>query len=73
MASSFGFDGDRTFSVDRWDPAENEEALMNFIKSRTKIDPFFKQHAEIIATPIFILLKMIALNNYYPKKMGQTF
>jgi hypothetical protein len=60
---------ERRFNLKEWDPAEDSEKLVNFIRSRPKIDPFYKIHAEIISKPLFLLLNFIDKAEYFPRCM----
>ena len=69
MSEMINVEGDRRFTISDWDPATNSEKLVTFIRSRPKIDPFYKVHAEIIAKPLFRLLQLIDNAEYFPKCM----
>ena len=60
---------DRHFSLDSWKPGDKNSKLADFIRSRSKIDKFFKVNADIIATPLFNLLKLIERTGFFPVKM----
>ena len=60
---------DRQFSLDEWKPSEKNTKLVDFIKSRSKIDKFYRINAEIIAAPLFILLKCIEKSCFFPTTM----
>ena len=60
---------DRRFSLADWDYRNDSCKLLEFIKSRKKIDSFYKVHASDFVQPISILLRMIERADYFPKKM----
>ena len=69
MAQKLNIIPDRTFDLSSWRPSKSNDKLAKFIKSRRKIDKFFKVHAEIIAEPLYMLLHTIQVSNYFPKQM----
>ena len=69
MESMLGIQADRTFCLDSWKPSKHNSKLADFIKSRSKVDVFFKINADIIAPSLFILLKLIEKTCYFPQKM----
>ena len=60
----------RRFSIDQWDPelpeCDDDHDMLEFIKSRKKIDSFYKIHAEYFAEPLFVLLKLMEAADYFP-------
>ena len=60
---------DRKFTIDNWDPKNDEDKLGEFIRSRKKVDRFYKEHAKSFAKPLFLILQLISLADYFPKSM----
>ena len=69
MSEMLDITPDRSFSLEAWNPKQNPGKLEEFIKSRPKIDPFYKIHAAHIASPLYRLLDMIQQAQYFPKCM----
>jgi hypothetical protein len=69
MSDMTNIESERRFSISDWDPDENPNKLIDFIRSRPKIDPFYKINAAVIAKPLFRLLQLIDNAEYFPKCM----
>jgi len=59
---------DRKYNVDAWNPVGDcDKVLEDYIRKKKKIDPFYKNHADSLANPTFILLKLIETADYFPE------
>ena len=61
---------ERKYNLNRWDPdnLEHPDMLKQLILNKTKIDKFYKKHVDVIVKPLFVLLRMIELSDYFPKR-----
>ena len=71
IAAACSVNPEQRFSIADWDPSKDELKLAEFIRSRKKIDKFYKINATLFAPVIFIILNMMSLK--YLIIYGQTF
>jgi len=69
MLEMCSINADRNFTLESWRPSKKNTKLADFIRSRPKIDPFYKINADVIAIPIFLLLHVIEKTCFFPTAM----